>query len=68
MERTKALEVIVEKGKSTAKEKDDRIDRLKKERDELIEELKDLKTKRDLEITSLQQEIVSLRNSRVAVG
>jgi golgin subfamily A protein 1 len=68
MERTKALEVIVEKGKSTAKEKDDRLERLKKERDELIEELKDVKTKRDQEVTSLQQEIVSLRNSRVAVG
>lgn len=67
MERTKALEVIVEKGKSATKEKDDRIDRLKKERDELIEELKDVMSKRDEEVTSLQQEIVSLRNSHVAV-
>jgi len=67
MERIKALEVIVEKGKSTAKEKDDRIDRLKEERDVLIEEMKEVKTKRDQELARLQQEIVSLRNSRVAV-
>jgi golgin subfamily A protein 1 len=67
MERTKALEAIVEKGKFTAKEKDERIDKLKDERDALIDELKDVKTKRDQEVANLQQEIVSLRNSHVAV-
>ncbi|PSN39834.1 hypothetical protein C0J52_19190 [Blattella germanica] len=67
MERTKALEVIVDKGKCTAKEKDERIDRLKEERDALIEELKELKLSRDQEIANLQHEIVSLRNSRIAV-
>jgi len=67
MERTKALECIVDKGKSIAKEKDDRIERLKEERDALIEELKDVKIKRDQEVGSLQQEIVSLRDSRIAV-
>ncbi|XP_023722268.1 golgin subfamily A member 1 isoform X3 [Cryptotermes secundus] len=67
MERIKALEVIVEKGKSAAKEKDDRIDRLKKERDELIEELKDTETKRDQEVGSLQQEIVLVGNENEGV-
>jgi golgin subfamily A protein 1 len=67
LERTKALEFIVDKGKSMAKEKDDRIERLKEERDALIEELKDVKLKRDQEVGSLQQEIVSLRDSHVAV-
>jgi len=67
MERIKALECIVDKGKSIAKEKDDRIERVKEERDALIEELKDVKIKRDQEVGSLQQEIVSLRDSRIAV-
>jgi shikimate kinase len=67
MERTKALELIVDKGKSIAKEKDDKIERLKEERDALIEELKDVKIKKDQEVSSLQQEIVSLRDSHVAV-
>ncbi|GFG31832.1 hypothetical protein Cfor_10255 [Coptotermes formosanus] len=57
MERTKALEFIVDKGKSIAKEKDDRIERLKEERDAVVEELKDVKIKRDQEVASLQQEI-----------
>lgn len=67
MERIKALECIVDKGKFIARKKEDRIERLKEERDALIEELKDVKIKRDQEVGSLQQEIVSLRDSRIAV-
>ena len=68
MERTKALEVIVDKGKNLAKEKDERVERLKEERDALIEELKQLKVSTDEELASLQQEIVSLKNSRITLA
>ncbi|KAJ8875094.1 hypothetical protein PR048_022985 [Dryococelus australis] len=59
LERIKALEVIVERGRSAAREKDEMLARVREERDALADELKEVKTERDREVEDLQRKIVS---------
>nr|CAD7600947.1 unnamed protein product [Timema genevievae] len=59
LERVKALEVIVERGRSAARDKEELLLRVRAERDALADELKEVRGTHDAQMEELQRQIVS---------
>nr|CAD7263676.1 unnamed protein product [Timema shepardi] len=63
LERVKALEVIVERGRSAARDKEELLLRVRAERDALADELKEVRGTHDAQMEELQRQILSLTSS-----
>nr|CAD7462790.1 unnamed protein product [Timema tahoe] len=59
LERVKALEVIVERGRSAARDKEELLLRVRAERDALADELKEVRGTHDAQMEELQRQITA---------